>query len=62
MRAWVEVSIMESSRRSIPLPCEVDAGKTEATFEKGVLAIMLPKAGAAWDRQRIVVKSGEGKP
>ena len=53
---------MESSRRSIPLPCEVDAGKTEATFEKGVLAIMLPKAGAAWDRQRIVVKSGEGKP
>jgi HSP20 family protein len=48
-------------RRSIPLPCEIDAGKAEATFDKGVLIITLPKMESAQDRKRIVVRSGEGR-
>ena len=47
-------------RRSIRLPCEVDAGKIEATLDKGVLTVTLPKTGEAQDRKRIVVKSREG--
>jgi HSP20 family protein len=48
-------------RRSIPLPCEVDADKAEAIFEKGVLTITLPKTGKAQERTSIVVKSGDGE-
>jgi len=34
-------------RRAIPLPTEVDAGKAEAKFDKGVLTINLPKTEKA---------------
>jgi HSP20 family protein len=46
-----------SFQRSVPLPCEVDADKVDAVFQKGVLTITLPKAGAAKDRKRIAVKA-----
>ena len=45
-----------SFRRSIPLPCEVDDGKVDAVFQKGVLTITLPKKGDAKTRKRIAVK------
>lgn len=32
-------------QRAIPLPCEVDADRAEATYKNGVLIIRLPKAG-----------------
>ncbi len=37
--------------RSLTLPIEVDASKTEATFESGILKIVLPKAEASRPRQ-----------
>jgi HSP20 family protein len=46
-----------SFQRSVPLPCEVDADKVDAVFQKGVLTITLPKAGEAKDRKRIAVKA-----
>jgi HSP20 family protein len=30
-------------QRTIPVPCEIDSDKVEATFKKGVLSISLPK-------------------
>jgi len=30
-------------KRVVPLPCEVDVDKAEATFESGILTIVLPK-------------------
>ncbi|MDH3914033.1 MAG: Hsp20/alpha crystallin family protein, partial [Rhodospirillales bacterium] len=36
-----------SFRRSIPLHAEVVTDKVEATFEKGVLTVMLPKTPEA---------------
>ena len=45
-------------RRSIPLPAEVDEGKVEAAFKKGVLTITLPKIAAEKDRKRITIKAG----
>lgn len=38
-------------RRSLTLPIEVDAAKAEASFENGVLRLVLPKAEAAKPRQ-----------
>jgi HSP20 family protein len=35
-----------SFRRSIPLPCAIDADNANAAFEKGVLRITLPKTRA----------------
>lgn len=35
-----------SFRRSLPLDCEVDAGKVTAKFDKGVLKVVMPKAPA----------------
>jgi HSP20 family protein len=32
-----------SFTRSVPLPCEVDSGQADATFDKGVLTVTLPK-------------------
>ena len=32
-----------SFQRTIPMPCEIDGDKVEATFKKGVLSITLPK-------------------
>ena len=43
-------------KRSIQLPFPVEADKVEATFDKGVLAIELPRAEADKPR-RITVKS-----
>jgi HSP20 family protein len=36
--------------RLVPLPCEVDEGKTRATYKGGVLTIMLPKSKEAQPR------------
>ena len=38
--------------RSVPLPCEVEANRAEATFRKGVLTVRLPKSRAARERTR----------
>ncbi|MBW1720532.1 MAG: Hsp20 family protein [Deltaproteobacteria bacterium] len=43
--------------RSIPLPCEVDSEKVEATFRDGVLTILLPKREDARRRTRITVRA-----
>lgn len=32
-----------SFTRSVPLPCQVDPGAADATFEKGVLTVTMPK-------------------
>lgn len=32
-----------SFTRTVPLPCEIDAGKTSAHYAKGVLTVTLPK-------------------
>jgi HSP20 family protein len=48
-----------SFRRTIPLPEEVETDKVEATFEKGVLKIELPKSPEARRQaKRIPVKTG----
>jgi len=45
--------------RSVPLGAEVDAGRVDATFKKGVLKIRLPKMKtSARDQGRIKVKAG----
>lgn len=49
-----------SFRRSLTLPSEVDAGKTEATFDGGILRLVLPKAEASRPRQ-IEVKVGRSQ-
>lgn len=41
--------------RSIVLPCEVDAGRTEARYRNGVLTVRLPKTESARAR-RVKVK------
>jgi HSP20 family protein len=47
-----------SFRRTIPLPEEVETDKVEATFEKGVLKVELPKSPEARRRmKRIPVKT-----
>jgi HSP20 family protein len=47
-----------SFRRSITLPFEVDAGRADASFEHGILRVVLPKAEAAKPRQ-IAIHSGQ---
>ncbi len=46
-----------SFERAIPLPTEVDAEATEATFEKGVLKVRLPKAKPEQAAKKIQIKS-----
>lgn len=46
-----------SFQRSIPLPCEVDSDKAEATFKRGVLTVTLPKTAAAQACKRIPIKT-----
>ncbi|RME79424.1 MAG: Hsp20/alpha crystallin family protein [Chloroflexi bacterium] len=47
-----------SFSRSIPLPCQVEQDKVEATFKKGVLTITLPKtAEAQKERKKIAIKT-----
>ena len=44
--------------RSIPTPADIDTGKVEATFRKGVLTINLPKTEKALrDAKKISIKS-----
>jgi len=48
-----------SFRRSVALPCEVEAEKANAIYRKGVLEVTLPKAPEARRPvHRIAVKSG----
>ncbi len=49
---------MNSFQRSISLPSEVDSDKTEATFENGVLTLMIPKSEHAMPK-RIEIKGGK---
>jgi HSP20 family protein len=46
-------------RRSITLPFAVDADQTEATFEHGILRVVLPKAESAKPRK---ISIGGGQP
>lgn len=46
-----------SFKRSIPIPCEVKTDAVDATFKKGVLSIVLPKATEEQCRQKIAVKT-----
>ncbi len=43
-----------SFRRVIPLPCEVEVEKAEATFKKGVLTITLPKTPEAQRARKVI--------
>ncbi|MBF0343802.1 MAG: Hsp20/alpha crystallin family protein [Nitrospirae bacterium] len=44
--------------RTIPLPCELDHNKIEASFKKGVLVITLPKtAEACKEKRKITIKT-----
>lgn len=43
-----------SFRRVIPLPCEVEVDKAEATFKKGVLTITLPKTPEAQSARKTI--------
>jgi len=48
-----------SFQRVIPLPCEVDEDKIDATYKRGVLKIVLPKAQPEQEiSRRISIKSG----
>src|SRR5215207_1738342 len=47
-------------RRSVTLPFEVDAGKADASFENGIVRIVLPKAERA-KPHKIAIKSGNGQ-
>jgi HSP20 family protein len=46
-----------SFRRHLPLPCKVDGDKAKATFSKGVLTIVLPKAPVAAQGRKIKVEA-----
>lgn len=47
-----------SFERLIPLSCEVDREKVEATFKKGVLSVRMPKSQAAKsDTRKIQIRS-----
>lgn len=47
-----------SFQRTIPLDCEIDTDKVEASFKKGVLSITLPKTPEAMqETKKIAVKS-----
>ena len=46
-----------SFKRSVPLPCEVDAAKADAVFRKGVLSITLPKIAKSQASRRIGIRT-----
>ncbi len=46
-----------SFRRSVAVPCEIDDDAIEATFENGVLNIMLPKTDQGKNCRKISVKT-----
>jgi HSP20 family protein len=45
-------------RRSVTLPFPVDADKADASFEHGILRVMLPKAEAA-KAKKIAISGGQ---
>jgi HSP20 family protein len=47
-------------RRSVTLPFEVDAAKAEATFENGIVRIVLPKADRA-KPHKIAIRAASGQ-
>ena len=47
-------------RRSVTLPFEVDAGKADASFENGIVRIVLPKAERA-KPHKIAIKAGNSQ-
>lgn len=47
-----------SFRRSVTLPAYVDTEQVDATFDRGVLSITLPKTAEARSRKKIEVKTG----
>ena len=49
-------------RRSLTVPAEVDASKTEATFNDGILRLVLPKAESSRPRQIPVKGGGQQQP
>lgn len=51
-----------SFRRALTLPMEVDAAKTEATFDSGILRLVLPKAEASRPRQIQVTAGNHSQP
>jgi len=44
-----------SFRRSVALPCEVNADKVAATYKQGVLTITLPKITEGRERKKIAI-------
>jgi HSP20 family protein len=48
-------------QRTVTLPFEVDAGKAEATFEHGIVRIVLPKAERA-KPQKIAIRAAKAQP
>jgi HSP20 family protein len=57
---YVSERFYGSFERSIRLPFEAGEGEPEATFDKGVLTVRLPKPENAGSKsRRIAVKSGE---
>ncbi len=48
-----------SFERSLSLPTEVDSEQVDATFEKGVLKIVLPKADPGETTKKIAVRRAE---
>ena len=49
--------------RTIPLPTEVEADKVEASYENGVLKVVLPKNAQARDKsRRIEIRGAGGQP
>jgi len=51
-----------SFERQIPLPSEVEEGKVEATFNQGVLSIVLPKSAEARNKtHKIKIQGGASK-
>jgi len=46
----------QAFRRSIDLPCQINADQVEASLRNGVLTVTLPKADHARRRRRIVIK------
>jgi len=50
-----------SFHRTIPLPCEIDTNKVDASFKKGVLTVTLPKSVAAQAKvKKIKIKTQSG--
>jgi HSP20 family protein len=48
---------IEGFRRSVVLPCDIDAHEVEAALRRGVLTIRLPKAEGARGIRRIPARS-----